>query len=339
MKVGILFGGKSNEHEVSIVSATSIIKNINKEKYDVYPIYLDKNNDFYEVNDEITDIYKLGEYPKSINIIDNVIDYLKKLDKVMPIIHGAYGEDGSIQGFLELIGIPYVGCNTLSSAICMDKAITKRLLKSAGINVSKDILLKEIDNKYYLDIDGKINKVNVNDINNLIKKELQYPVFIKPCNSGSSVGITKVSDNSCLDTALKEAFEVDKKVLIEECIQGKELECAILKGKAINVGEIKASGVFYSYESKYEDDKSYTIIPAKIDEDIKKDIMQISEKAFLLVDAKDLARIDFFLEEKTNRIILNEINTMPGWTEISMYPKLVMTNDISYEQLIDILLD
>ena len=340
IKVGIIFGGKSNEHEVSIVSATSVLKNINKDKYKVYPIYLDKENNFYEFKDGIKEVYKLGEYPKKLKKIKNIVSYLKKLDKVMPLIHGTYGEDGSIQGFLELINVSYVGCKVLSSAICMDKFYTKYLLRNIGINVSKDLLIKLIDNEYYyLNQNYNIDKVNISDIDNLIKTKLKYPVFIKPCNSGSSVGVIKVKDVLGLETALKEAFAIDKKVLIEEFIKGKELECAILKGKAMNVGEVKANGAFYSYESKYEDAKSYTIIPAKTDDDIKNQIMRISEKAFDVINGACLARVDFFVEDTTNKIILNEINTMPGWTEISMYPKLVMSAGIGFEELIDILFD
>ena len=339
MKIGIIFGGNSNEHEVSIVSATSILKNVNKDKYDIYPIYLDKENKFYEVKDKIDRVYEIGEYPKNLVLISDVVSYLKKLDKVMPIIHGAFGEDGSIQGFLELIGVPYVGCGVLSSAVCMDKVYTKRLLKKAAINVTADLLIKLIDNEYYyIEEDYDIKKVSISDIDNLINSKLKYPVFVKPCNSGSSVGVTKVMNTSELDNALKEAFLVDNKVLIEECVFGRELECAILKGKSTNVGEIKANGVFYSYDSKYKDAKSYTVIPALIDKSIIKEIMNTSERAFQVVDGNDLARVDFFVEDKTNKVILNEINTMPGWTEISMYPKLVMSTGISYEELIDILL-
>lgn len=339
MKVGILFGGNSNEHEVSIVSATSVIKNINKDKYKVYPIYLDKDNNFYEVKGNIIEIFKLGEYPKSIKSISNITKYLKKLDIVMPVMHGAYGEDGSIQGFLRMLDIPFVGCDVLASSVCMDKFYTKYLLKNAGINVTKDILIKIIDNKYfYQDNNFDVSLVDLDGIDTLIEKELKYPVFVKPCNSGSSVGVTKVDNKSNLLSALKEAFKVDNKVLIEECIFGRELECAILNGKATNVGEVKANGSFYTYESKYEDKKSYTVIPAELDKEIKNRIMYLSEKAFNVIDGHNLARIDFFLEDKTNKIILNEINTMPGWTEISMYPKLVESTGISYEELLDILL-
>ncbi len=339
MRIGIIFGGNSNEHEVSIVSATSVIKNINKEKYEIYPIYLDKENKFYEVKDEIKEIYEIGRYPKNLIEISNIIEYLQKLDKILPILHGAYGEDGKIQGFLDLIGIPYIGCNVLTSSICMDKSFTKRLLKEANINVTKDILLKKENNKYYyLDSDYNIKEVTIEEINNLITKKLNYPIFIKPCNSGSSVGTNKVDNYKYLEKALNEAFKVDNKILIEECIIGKELECAILNGKATNVGEVKANGEFYTYDSKYKDSKSYTVIPAEIDENIKQEIMNISERAFRVIDGKDLSRIDFFLEDKTNKIILNEINTMPGWTEISMYPKLVMSTGITYEELIEELL-
>ncbi len=339
MKVGIIFGGKSNEHEVSIVSATSVLKNINREKYDIYPIYLDKENRFYEVKDVINSVYKIGEYPKNIVEISDIVSYLKKMDKVMPMIHGAYGEDGSIQGFLELIGVPYVGCGVLSSAICMDKVYTKRLLKKASINVATDLLIKLIGTEYYyIEDDYSIRKVDISDIDSLINYKLKYPIFVKPCNSGSSVGVTKVMNVNELENALKVAFLVDTKVLIEECVFGREVECAILKGKATTVGEVKANGVFYSYDSKYKDSKSYTVIPAELDKDIIKQIINISERAFRVVDGNDLARIDFFIEDKTDKIILNEINTMPGWTEISMYPKLVMSTGISYEELIDILL-
>ena len=338
MKIGIIFGTSSYEADVSVVSASSIIKNIDKNKYKIVPIYIDKDNIWFKVNDSINHTLDLGEIPKHKRKIYNIPKYLKKLDLVLPIIHGNYGEDGSIQGFLKMLDVPFIGCDILSSSICYDKFYTKYILKNAGISVTPDITLKSINDKYfYLDDSYKYIEIDIETIDKLIQEKLSYPVFIKPCRCGSSIGVTKVLGKDTLSATLKEAFKYDNKVLVEKEIKGRELECAVLKGKAMEVGEVLAHGDFYTYDSKYNDYQSKTIIPAVLDNEIKEDIMKTSEIIFSLLDCTDLARIDFFLVD--NKIILNEINTMPGWTNISMYPQLVEAAGISYQELIEILIN
>lgn len=339
MKLGVIFGSKSTEHDVSVVSASYIIKNLNKKKYDIYPIYIDKNNDWYEVLDT-PKIYKIGEVPGDIKAINNVLKYLKGMDVIIPAMHGLYGEDGAIQGFLKIVGVPCVGCNILASSVCMDKVYTKILLKNAGINVTPDLYIRYENNKfYYVNQNFDLVDVTVLDIDKLILKNLSYPVYVKPSNSGSSVGISKASNKDELNVALYEAKKYDEKILIEKAIDAKEIECAVLNDLVSIPGEVLSATEFYSYDSKYKNSKSKTVIPALISDDMVQDIQDVAKRAFRAVDAKGMARIDFFIDKKTNEIYLNEINTIPGFTEISMYPKLIENMGISYTELLDKLID
>lgn len=339
MKLGVIFGSKSTEHDVSVVSASYIIKNLNKKKYDIYPIYIDKNNDWYEVLDT-PKIYKIGEVPGDIKAINNVLKYLKGMDVIIPAMHGLYGEDGAIQGFLKIVGVPCVGCNILASSVCMDKVYTKILLKNAGINVTPDLYIRYENNKfYYVNQNFDLVDVTVLDIDKLILKNLSYPVYVKPSNSGSSVGISKASNKDELNVALYEAKKYDEKILIEKAIDAREIECAVLNDLVSIPGEVLSATEFYSYDSKYKNSKSKTVIPALISDDMIQDIQDVAKRAFRAVDAKGMARIDFFIDKKTNEIYLNEINTIPGFTEISMYPKLIENMGISYTELLDKLID
>lgn len=339
MKLGVIFGSKSTEHDVSVVSASYIIKNLNKKKYDIYPIYIDKNNDWYEVLDT-PKIYKIGEVPGDIKTINNVLKYLKGMDVIIPAMHGLYGEDGAIQGFLKIVGVPCVGCNILASSVCMDKVYTKILLKNAGINVTPDLYIRYENNKfYYVNQNFDLVDVTVLDIDKLILKNLNYPVYVKPSNSGSSVGISKASNKDELNVALYEAKKYDEKILIEKAIDAREIECAVLNDLVSIPGEVLSATEFYSYDSKYKNSKSKTVIPALISDDMVQDIQDVAKRAFRAVDAKGMARIDFFIDKKTNEIYLNEINTIPGFTEISMYPKLIENMGISYTELLDKLID
>ena len=339
MKLGVIFGSKSTEHDVSVVSASYIIKNLNKKKYDIYPIYIDKNNDWYEVLDT-PKIYKIGEVPGDIKAINNVLKYLKGMDVIIPAMHGLYGEDGAIQGFLKIVGVPCVGCNILASSVCMDKVYTKILLKNAGINVTPDLYIRYENNKfYYVNQNFDLVDVTVLDIDKLILKNLNYPVYVKPSNSGASVGISKASNKDELNVALYEAKKYDEKILIEKAIDAREIECAVLNDLVSIPGEVLSATEFYSYDSKYKNSKSKTVIPALISDDMIQDIQDVAKRAFRAVDAKGMARIDFFIDKKTNEIYLNEINTIPGFTEISMYPKLIENMGISYTELLDKLID
>lgn len=336
MKLGLIFGSKSTECEVSVKSASNVYQALDKEKYDISLIYLDKENNFYLCRS--LDIKNVGELPTDITPLSDPFGYLKSLDVVFPVMHGKYGEDGAIQGLLEVLGIPYVGCNIFASSACMDKIYTKYLVKDI-VKVSKDIVLRKEDGKLnYYDNLRLINEVSFEDINDLIKENLGYPVFVKPSRFGSSLGVSKVYEEKELSDALKLALEHDNEVLIEEEVRGRELECAVLKGKAYEVGEVLANGTFYSYDSKYNDKASKTVIPADIPEDIKEEIKQVAELAFRALNCQGLARVDFFLS-KNMEVILNEINTMPGFTDISMYPSLIKEAGISYSSLLDILIE
>lgn len=297
MKLGVIFGSKSTEHDVSVVSASYIIKNLNKKKYDIYPIYIDKNNDWYEVLDT-PKIYKIGEVPGDIKAINNVLKYLKGMDVIIPAMHGLYGEDGAIQGFLKIVGVPCVGCNILASSVCMDKVYTKILLKNAGINVTPDLYIRYENNKfYYVNQNFDLVDVTVLDIDKLILKNLSYPVYVKPSNSGSSVGISKASNKDELNVALYEAKKYDEKILIEKAIDAREIECAVLNDLVAIPGEVLSATEFYSYDSKYKNSKSKTVIPALISDDMIQDIQDVAKRAFRAVDAKGMARIDFFIDK------------------------------------------
>lgn len=344
-KIAILFGGLSTEHEVSICSASSVIENINKSKYDVLPIYMDKEGNYFKYIKNINEIKKIpvGEYPLELEAIDNVFGTLKKVDVIFPILHGLYGEDGTIQGMFELLNKKYVGCKVLSSAICMDKVYAKVIFDKAKIKQAAYLYLKVIDDKIYqIDETFNIKEISYDEIDNLISNKLKYPVFIKPSNSGSSIGINKANNKEEMIEYVKYASIYDKKILIEETINGKEIECAVL-GKdndviASTVGRIIPADEFYSFDAKYKNDKSLALIPTDLDESVVKEVKKLAIKAFNAVDGSGLSRVDFFATEN-NEIYINEINTMPGFTDISMYPKLFMYDGLSYSDLIDKLIE
>jgi len=342
LKLAVIFGGMSTEHDVSIVSGMSILKNLDKENYNIYPIYINKEGMWFKYipdSKEMENI-KVGDKISNIEKIENPIEYLRQMEYVFPVLHGLYGEDGTIQGLLELIKVPYVGCKVLASSISMDKAYTKIIFEKAGLNQAKYVYIKEEQGKYIY-IDSQFNETlnNEEEIIQTIEKQLKYPMFVKPSNSGSSVGISKVTSENELKEALKLASKYDKKILIEQGINGREVECAVLEVngelKASCVGEVKSAEEFYSFDSKYKNQQSKTQIPANIEKEIAEEIKKQAKKAFRAVDGKDLSRVDFFIENETNKIIINEINTMPGFTDISMYPKLFEQEGISYKELLN----
>ena len=327
-KLGVIYGGMSSENEVSKVSASYVLNNLDKNKYDIYPIYIDKTGKwFYEEKE-----------------IDNYINFLKDMDILFPVLHGLYGEDGTIQGLFELIKKPYVGCKVLGSAIGMDKIYAKTIFKSAGINVAPYVYVKKLNDKYIL-VDKHFNEeiLSIEDIIPKIEEEINYPIFIKPSNQGSSVGITKAHNSKELESGLIDAFNYDRKILLEEGIVGREVECGVLGNEEViasSVGEvIVKSDEFYSYDAKYNDETTITEIPASISKDLSDEIRELAIKAFKAIDGKGLSRVDFFIEKDTNRIIINEINTLPGFTSISMYPKLFDNVGIKYSELLDRLIE
>lgn len=344
MKLAVIFGGKSNEHKVSVVSGTSVIANLDKKKYEIYPIYINEDGLFFEYTKNINDIkiLSINDEITELKKIDNIIDYLKDIDIIFPVLHGKYGEDGTIQGMFELSNKKYVGCHTLSSSLCMDKEYTKAILRMANINVAKGFCLKKYNDKYiYIDEEFNRQYLNKEEILQVIDN-YHFPIFIKSANSGSSVGVNKVNSKEKFFAALDDSFKYDNKVLVEEGIDGREVECAILGNEDVLVsplGEVLADDKFYSFDSKYKNDKINTIVPADIDENLTKKVQNIATKAYYACNCFGLSRIDFFIENKTNKIILNEINTMPGFTEISMYPKLIECLGISYSELLNKLID
>ena len=348
LKVGILFGGKSAEHEISLLSAKNVFEAIDRDKYEPVLIGIDKSGRWllnegsnFIINPNDPRLIRLNPssepialVPQSEGAISNLsngnID--RAVDVVFPILHGPFGEDGTIQGLLKLADIPFVGAGVLASAVSMDKDVMKRLLRDAGLPIGEFWTVRPGD--------------KIPDYEEICAK-LGSPFFIKPANMGSSVGISKIHNKENYLPALDNAFEYDSKILIEEFIPGRELECSVLgnegaKGTRIEVsaiGEIKPKHEFYSYDAKYiDEDGAELIIPASLPVQIIDRTQELSRQVYKALCCEGLARVDFFLKED-NSILVNEINTMPGFTRISMYPKLWEASGLSYTRLIDRLIE
>ena len=344
MKVCIIFGGQSPEHEVSRKSATSVINNLDKEKYDLVIIGITKDGEWYLYSGDTKNIIG-GEWErdtknktkaiispdakdKAILVFEN--DNITKIhpDIVFPVLHGEYGEDGTIQGLLELANMKYVGMGVLASANGMDKAYSKIVFESAGIPQADWIVVKAGG-----DMNAYIEE---------IEEKLGYPCFVKPCNTGSSVGVGKAHQRSELELALAEALKYDRKVLVEEHIDGHEVECAVLGNEnplSAEVGEIIPTVEFYDFDAKYNDNSTELQIPAKLSKEVYEKVREYAKKAFIALDGAGLSRVDFFVKYSDNSVILNEINTMPGFTNISMYPKLWDAAGVGYSELLDKLIE
>jgi len=343
IKVGILFGGKSAEHEVSLQSAKNVAEAIDKSKYDIALIGIDKsgkwllpNQSQFLLNASDPKLIKLNkEKQESVALVPQSGGALSDLsvggthsfvDVVFPILHGPFGEDGTVQGLLKLAGVAFVGAGILGSAVGMDKDVMKRLLRDAGLPIAKFMVFRQDD---LLDFAA-------------ISSELGLPFFVKPANLGSSVGIHKATDQDTFDHACRDAFSYDTKIVIEEFIDGRELECSVLGNQqpiASVVGEIVASHEFYSYEAKYIDDHGAAlVIPAEIPEDVSDRIRQLAIRTFEVLSSEGLGRVDFFLK-KDDSLIVNEINTIPGFTKISMYPRLWQASGVPYAELINRLIE
>ena len=341
IKVAVLFGGMSNEHDISLISATNIINSIPEDKYEVIPIGITKKGRWlfypgdvrfiaagtWESNPDCVPAAILPDpMYKGIMKLENGEYSITKIDAVFPALHGQHGEDGTIQGLLELSGIPYVGCNCISSADCMDKAITHTILEANGIKMAK---WRQIKRSELNELDAICGKI-ASDLNG-------YPLFVKPANSGSSVGVNKATCFDELKDAVKLAFAHDKKVIVEEYIKGRELECAVFGTDnpfSSDVGEINSCNDFYDYDAKYILGTSGLSIPADIPAESAAKIKETAVKAFKVIGCSGLSRVDFFLSEQKG-VILNEINTLPGFTPISMYPKLMEKLGISQPELLD----
>ena len=342
-KLGVVFGGMSTEHDVSIISATSVIQNVNKEKYEVFPIYIDKSGNWLKIDVKNLSNFTIGDDISNGDKIDNIIPYLKQLDVIFPVLHGLYGEDGTIQGLFELINVPYVGCKVLGSALGMDKAYTKVILDRAGIKQAKYSYVRKYKNEYiYIDHDFKETICTLDKLCAFLEENIGFPMFIKPSNSGSSVGINKAKNINELKKYIEYASQFDKKILVEENINAREVECAVLGNEVVKascLGEILPAEEFYSFDAKYKNDDSKLVIPASLPDELSNKIRNLAILAFKAIDGKGLSRVDFFIDRETSEIYINELNTMPGFTSISMYPKLWENSGLSYPDLIDNLIE
>ncbi|MHB1392717.1 MAG: D-alanine--D-alanine ligase family protein [Clostridia bacterium] len=343
LNVAVVFGGKSGEHEVSLMSATNVIKAMDKEKYNIYMIGITKNGRWMVYKGEVDKIAD-GSWEKdasgmdrdeTINLIFSGLfsgDSESKIEVVFPVLHGPNGEDGTIQGLFEMLDVPYVGCGVMASALGMDKGLSKQLFKDAGLTVGEHTVVFKSD----------IEK-DIASVIGLVEGEFAYPVFIKPVNMGSSVGITKAHNREELSGGLRDACRYDRKVIIEKSINCREFECSVLGNNdpvASGIGEIIPSHEFYDYEAKYFDDgKSVLAIPAVLPESKVEELKNAAVTAFKALDCCGMARVDFFMEKGTDKVYINEINTIPGFTKISMYPKLWDAAGVSYSKLIDKLIE
>ena len=345
IKVGLIFGGRSGEHEVSFCSASSIIKAIDKDKYTVVPIGITKEGRWISPQDselalqsgriegKSTVILLNDPSGRALVRIDNnqrldKSSVLEKIDVIFPVLHGPYGEDGTVQGLLELADIPYVGAGVVASAISMDKDLMKTIFQQKGLPILKWMTIKR--KKWQKDKEKILS---------LVQDDFEYPLFVKPTNLGSSIGITKVHKKEELDKAIDLAASYDRKILIEEGLEEvREIECGVLgndEPQVSVVGEVRPAGEFYDYDSKYIDEETQLIVPTDLPEEVSGKVQQIALLAFKAVDAAGMARVDFFVSKKENKIYLSEINTIPGFTSVSMYPRLWEASGISYAGLID----
>lgn len=341
--LGIIFGGVSSEHDVSCISALSIIKNLDYSRFNVVLIGITKFGRWFIFNDDPellkNDLWTRSSWITPAQISPDTLVHglvtakgeIVRLDVVFPVLHGKNGEDGTIQGLLQLAGIPYVGCNAASSALCMDKAFTNSILDNCNIPQAKWLSVN--GDEFFNDSLSNIEK---------IEKELGYPVFVKPANAGSSIGISKATNRDGLIQSVMTALNEDKKVIFEEYINGREIECAVMgNGSPIisEVGEIITASEFYDYNAKYNNPSSQLHIPARLSENTINLIKEYALKAYKALGCEGMARVDFFVRKSDDSVLLNEVNTIPGQTPISMYPKLFEASGIPYSRLINKLVD
>jgi len=327
--VAVLYGGQSAEHEVSLKSTEALYNNIDKEKFSLLLIYISRDNGQWSVIDEKSFLNKDFSSKTGHSFLPWLNDGIDKIDAgiYFPMLHGPNGEDGKIQSLLELANKPYVGAGSVASVLAMDKVVSKILFQRAGLNVV-DYLFFETD--------------NYSHIKEAVSKQLVYPLFIKPSAMGSSVGISKVTEDSQLKSALDLAFRYDRKILIEKALDAREIEVSVMGNEEIKVsrpGELIPHNAFYDYKDKYIDGKTTFHMPALLEPALEEDIRKIAGKAYQTLFLNGMARVDLFIEKKTGKIYTNEINTIPGFTEISMFPKLWSLEGISFTDLITLLID
>lgn len=353
IRVAVLYGGRSGEHEVSLLSATNVIQNLDRSKFEVVPIGIDKQGGWFLGDDVFkkqlnapTTIRLQREADRMLFNPDSISKGLQQVqpiasrtnsdrifDVVFPVIHGTLCEDGTVQGLLELADLPYVGCGVLSSAVGMDKDVSKRLVMNAGMSVPPFVVIKR----------GHWDK-NPERCTQLVNGQLRYPLFVKPANTGSSVGVNKVKTPADFAAAMEDAFNYDTKIIVEQGIDALELEIAVLESSDYGadpivsvVGEVTPTKdhEFYSYAAKYLDENGAELaIPASISKELQEQVRQFAKDIFTVLECEGMARVDLFLERGTNKIYFNEVNTIPGFTQISMYPKLMAASGVSYSELL-----
>ena len=345
ISVCVLFGGISPEHDVSLRSAESVLNNMDAEKYNIFPVGITKDGDWILFGGDDYSMLPAGtwmEHPdnrratispvrgQGLLSFEGDCVVREHIDVVFPVLHGENGEDGAMQGLLQMAGIPYVGPHVSASAVAMDKTLTKLVVDNAGVTQAAWMLVHtgELDHR----MDAVLDR---------LESRFQYPMFVKPAGTGSSVGVSKAADRETLRTALLTAGAFDNKILVEEFIHGREVEVAVM-GNANPVasicGEIDSGADFYDYDAKYITDTSTAYIPARIPEDVEEIVRDAAVKVYSAIGCQGLSRVDFFVTYEDNRVVFNEINTLPGFTSISMYPKLFAASGIPYGELIDALL-
>jgi len=345
LSVCVLFGGMSPEHEVSLRSAEAVLNNIDHKKYNVFPVGIAKDGDWILFGGTDYSMLPTGawqQHPKNRRAAMSPVrgqgllsfegDCVVRewIDVVFPVLHGENGEDGAMQGLLKLAGIPYVGPHVAASAVAMDKTLTKLVVDHAGVPQAAWHLVRRGELSNHMD--------NILDV---LEKKFRYPMFVKPAGTGSSVGVSKATDRDALDRALTNAAKFDEKILVEEFIHGREIEVAVMGNEnpvASICGEIDSGADFYDYDAKYVTDTSRAYIPARIPADVQEAVREYAVKVYSAIGCQGLSRVDFFVTYEDNRVVFNEINTLPGFTSISMYPKLFAASGIQYSQLIDLLL-
>ncbi len=354
IRVAVLYGGRSGEHEVSLASATNVIQNLDRERFEVVPIGIDKEGAWFLGDDVFkkelnapAQVYLSRESERMLFTPDSIGRKMQHVtptqllpqsksserifDVIFPVIHGTLCEDGTVQGLLELADVPYVGCGVLSSSVGMEKDISKRLIRDAGIPVAPYLVINR--GQWELDAVRFCKKVT---------EKLKFPLFVKPANTGSSVGVEKVKKAEDLVPAINNAFQYDTKVIVEQGIDAIELEVAVLESQHYGedpivsvVGEVRSRHEFYSYAAKYLDENgAELLIPAEISKDLHEEVRLIAKNIFNALECEGMARVDLFLERGTNKIYFNEINTIPGFTKISMYPKLMGASGVGYSELL-----
>ncbi|MDI3339177.1 MAG: D-alanine--D-alanine ligase family protein [Sphaerobacter sp.] len=354
LRVGVIFGGRSGEHDVSLRSAQAILRAIDRDKFEVVPIGITRDGQWLIGGDPLRQLAATSRLPlaagddpppagapdpeRALELRDagGAIDvaragWARQLDVVFPVLHGPFGEDGTVQGLLELAGLPYVGSGVLGSAVAMDKVVAKQLCAHAGLPIVP-----------WLWVTRRQWRQDPEAVADRVAREIGYPCFVKPANLGSSVGVTKVHHAGELAPAMEEAGRHDRKIIVERGIDARELEVSVLGNDdpmVSVVGEIRPSREFYDYEAKYVDDGSELLVPAPITEEQAATVRDLALRAFQVVDAAGMARVDFFLERASGTIYLNEVNTIPGFTAISMYPMLWEASGLSFRDLVTRLIE